>query len=90
MVHKHKVEDSRKRSFLKALTGNGLEVIFDTVIFGTIFKTFLGLSLPEAAGLGLALSIITELLCFVTNYFNDRIWNRLQWGRKVKEIEEED
>lgn len=86
MPHKHKVEDTRKRSFFKALTGNGLEIIFDTFIFGLAFR-ILGLSIPEAAGLGLALSVLTEVLCFITNYFNDRIWNRTQWGRKVKDEE---
>lgn len=86
--HKHKVEDTRKRSLLKALTGNGLEVLFDTLIFGTAL-TALGLSVPEAAGLGLILSIGTEILCFITNYFNDRAWNRIQWGRKVEDVDED-
>ena len=83
--HKHKVEDTRKRSLLKALTGNGLEVIFDTIIFGFIFVT-LGMELPEAAGIGFGLSIMVEILCAITNYFNDRAWNKIQWGRKVEDV----
>lgn len=83
--HKHKVEDTRKRSLLKALTGNGMEVIFDTIIFGMVFVA-LGMEIPHAAGIGFGLSVATELLCFVTNYFNDRVWNRVQWGRKVKDV----
>lgn len=85
--HKHKVEDTRKRSLLKALTGNGLEVLFDTFIFGTVFH-LLGLPIVEAVGTGLGLSVLTECLCFITNYFNDRVWNRVQWGRKVEDVDE--
>jgi len=85
MGHKHKVEDTRKRSLLKALTGNGLEVIFDTIIFGIVFVA-LGMEVSHAVGVGLGLSILTEILCFITNYFNDRAWNRTQFGRKIIEL----
>jgi len=84
-LHKHRVEDTRKRSLLKALTGNGLEIVFDTFIFGYVFIQ-LGIGVPEAIGIGFGLSVMTEILCFVTNYFNDRLWNRTQFGRKVRDI----
>jgi len=86
MGHKHKVEDTRKRSLLKALTSNGLEVLVDTILFDRVLSSF-GISiLPLAFGL----SVTVEFLCFVTNYLNDRAWNRIQWGRKVIEIIVED
>jgi len=87
MTHHHKVEDTRKRSLLKALTGNGLEIIIDTILIGTVLN-LLGMPHPyEFAG---AFSVVTEIMCFITNYMNDRVWNKIQWGRKVEDIEEED
>ena len=85
--HTHEIEDTRKRSLLKALTGNGLEAVLDTLIIGTIL-TWLGMPIIEAAGLGISLSVTIEFLCFVTNYCNDRIWNRTQWGRTIKDVKE--
>jgi len=87
--HNHRVEDTRKRSLLKALTGNGFEVLFDTIIMASFF-IFIGIKAPDAIGIGFGLSICTEILCFITNYFNDRLWNKTQWGRKVIDIEEQD
>jgi len=77
---KHIIKDSRKRSFLKALTGNGLEVLIDTLLLSFILFS-LGVSSPVP--ISFALSVITEILCFVTNYCNDRIWNLFQYGREI-------
>jgi len=87
MTHGHKVEDTRLRSALKALTGNGLEVIFDTLLLMPLL-VYLGMPIHEAIGLGVGISVVVEILCFITNYFNDRAWNRIQWGRKVIDIED--
>lgn len=78
---KYIVKDSRKRSFLKALTGNGLEVLIDTILLSVIFS-ILGVASPVP--ISFVLSVITEVLCFITNYCNDRAWNFIQWGRKVE------
>lgn len=82
--NKHIVKDTKKRSLFKALTGNGLEVLIDT-IFLTAILTLIGV--PDPAPISFTLSVITEFLCFVTNFFNDRIWNLFQWGRKVEHDE---
>ena len=81
--HKHKVEDTKLRSALKALSGNGLEVVVDTLLFASILS-ILGVSSPVP--ISFALSVATEILCFITNYFNDRAWNRIQWGRVVVDV----
>lgn len=83
-AHRHKISDERKRSFFKALTGNGLEILIDTFILGTILQI---LGIPSPYQISLGLSVLTEVLCFLTNYFNDRLWNRFQWGRKVEDEE---
>ena len=85
--HKHKVEDARKRSILKALTGNGFEIIIDTLLIGSVLHL---LEMPYAFGFAGIFSVVTEFLCFVTNYFNDRAWNKIQWGRVVEDIDEFD
>lgn len=79
-----KVEDSRKRSIMKALTANLLEVIFDTIVMGIIFS-FLGLPTEEAFLSGGGLAVLTQVICFFTQYVADRIWNKTQWGRKIVE-----
>jgi len=88
MTHGHKVEDTRLRSVCKAFSGNGLEVIFDTLLLLPLLM-YLGMPIHEAAGLGIGISVLVEILCFITNYFNDRAWNRIQWGRKVIDIEDD-
>lgn len=86
MPHEHKVEDTRKRSFLKALTGYTLEVIIDTFIFWTLLVV-IGIEPGHAIPLGAGFSLLTESICFLSHYLNDRIWNRAQWGRKVEDEE---
>ena len=79
-----KVYDTRKRSFLKALTANLVEIIIDTFVIGFILS-YLGVPYEVAYLSGGGLAVLTELLCFCTNYIVDRIWNRTQWGREIVE-----
>lgn len=83
MNHKHKVNDTKLRSLFKALTSNGLEILVDTILISFVLSS-LGISSPIP--ISFALSVITEVLCFITNYFNDRVWNRCQWGRVVTDV----
>jgi len=75
-----KIQDEKKRSALKSLAGDVEEAIIDTIILGPIL-TFCGL--PYAFGIAGGLAVVIETLCFLTHYFNDRLWNKTQFGRKV-------
>ena len=86
--HSHRVNDTRKRSLLKALTGYIFEVIADTFIISTGLR-LLGFETEIAFIGGLALAGVTEILCFCIHYINDRLWNKVQWGRMVEDIEED-
>lgn len=90
-MHDHKVEDTRKRSILKALSARLIEITVGTTIQGLILHKlfqYLGLAIPlnETLVLGFVMTLVEEVVCFTICYFNDRAWNRIQWGRIVKEI----
>lgn len=82
---KHKVNETRLRSLFKAITGRLIEILVDSLLIGSLF-TFLGV--PYAFQLASGIAILTEILCALTTYLNERIWNRLDWGREVEHIEE--
>jgi hypothetical protein len=75
--HEHKVCDSRLRSLLVVLTGNGIEVVIDFFIFH-----FFGLNLFDSG----TLAIVTQVVCYTTSYFGIRVWDRIKWGRKVIDV----
>jgi len=85
-AHEYKVHESRKRSLLKALTGYLLEVGIDTLIIGMILG-IMGLSAEVAFSGGLGISLLTELFCFLSHYGNERLWNRLEYGRHITKRE---
>jgi len=72
--HEHKVCESRLRTVLKGVTAKMLEVVFDFIVLDLIFQR-------PAESLGVAIGI--EGLCYAITYFNERGWNRIQWGRKI-------
>lgn len=72
--HKPKVNETRSRSFLKAVTARILEVLVDTLIF-----SFVGFPLFESFGL----AILVEFVCFLVCYILERIWNKVDYGRKI-------
>jgi len=84
--HKHKVNETRVRSLCKTITARIIEVIVDTLLIGTIY---LLLNVSHAYELAGGISLTVEFLCAVTGYFNDRIWNKINWGREVEDLEEE-
>lgn len=86
-MHKHKVEDSKKRSFLKALTGYLSEVLIDSFLISSILK-IIGVETSSAISIGFGISLLTEFICFLVHYGNDRVWNRIQFGRKVTDLKE--
>jgi len=68
-----KVNDGRIRSFAKGLTGKTAEVLLDTLVFSQF------LAAPASAGLAIAV----ELVCFLVNFENERLWNLTDWNREV-------
>jgi len=84
--HDHRVEDTRLRSLGKGATGYILEVLADTFVIAGGISLLLGAPTETALSSGLIFAIITEGLCFMTHYINDRLWNRIQWGRRVIDI----
>lgn len=85
MKHKHKVNESKTRSLLKTVSARILEIILDTIIVGSIYNFF---KIPHAYELAAGISILIEILCALVNYINERLWNKVQWGREVMDIEE--
>lgn len=76
MKEKHIVNEIRKRTLLTILTGRILEITI-----GTLVISFLLLDNLEQS---LIIAVLSEGLCIITSYINDRIWNKFQWGRKVE------
>lgn len=84
---KYKVEDTRKRSLLKSVTGLVFEIVFDTLFLGSILSI---LGIPHSFEYAGGFAIIGELVCVGGHYFNDRCWNRINWGRTVGNYKEEE
>lgn len=85
--HKHRVDETRKRSLAKAISGRIVEITIGTLVFGTIILIiFPSVENPYLAGLGL--NLIEEGLCFLITFFIERVWNKINWGRKVEDVEE--
>lgn len=72
---KHIVNDTRLRSIFMALTGRALEVAIGTFILAFIFTQNLHLSF--------GIAVVNETLCALVTYLNERIWNKIQWGRRI-------
>ena len=83
--HSHRVNETRKRSLLKAILGRIVEITIGTLIFGTIL-TFIGIPYPYELGFGL--NVAEETLCFLVTYGTERIWNKISWGRTVEDVNE--
>ena len=70
---KHKVVETRTRSLLKGLTARILEIALDTFVLSFFVKV----------EIGLGCSILLEVTCYTVSYFNERGWDKIQWGRKI-------
>lgn len=86
--HKHKVDETKARSLLKAISGRIIEISIGTLVFGSIIAYFFP-SVPSPYLAGFSLNVIEEALCFIVTYGTERIWNRISWGRKVEDVENE-
>jgi hypothetical protein len=85
--HEHKVCETHKRTLLKGVTAKVLEVSFDLIVFDSILSQIapnVGIIQNTLNSLGIA--VLIEGFCFGLGYLNERLWNRLQWGRKVVDV----
>lgn len=81
--HRHRVNETRKRSVIKAVTGRIVEITIGTLVQGTILNK-LGFQSPYEYGF--LMTVIEELLCFTICLINERIWNKINWGREVEDV----
>jgi len=67
----------------KAVTGRIVEITIGTLVQGTILN-MLGFHSPYEYGF--LMTVTEELLCFIICFINERVWNRVNWGREVEDI----
>jgi len=79
--HKYKVNETRKRSLVKAISFRIIEIIVDIFILFGLIKT--GLPALFIAGVG---AIVIEAFCGIGYYLWERLWNRINWGREVENV----
>lgn len=82
--HDHKVNETRKRSLVKAISFRIIEIVVDIVLLYSLMQT----DLPELiiAGLG---AVAVEASCGIGYYLWERLWNMIDWGREVKIVKRE-
>jgi len=83
-----RIEETRLRSLAKAITSKLGEVFLDMTIIGSILS-WVGIPPLESFAYGATIGLILEIICAFVNYWNDRLWNRISWGRKATKIEED-
>lgn len=75
-MQKHKVDETKTRSLAKTAVSKGIEILVDTIVI-TIFTS---LSIPPVV-----IAITIEGFCFCNHFVIERLFNRIQWGRKIYE-----
>ena len=82
--HQHKVNETKMRSLLKAITGRTIEITIGGITFGIVLTI---LKFPNPFVVGFGLNLLEETICFLTTFFTERVWNKISWGREVEDIE---
>lgn len=70
-----KITETRTRSLIKSISFRAFEITVDTIFLSLVF----GITIPHS----ILASIFIEFMCFAVHYITERLWNRIQWGRKV-------
>jgi len=75
------VTETRLRSILKVLIQRAFEIIVDVFVMAAVFcivaEWDVGWRFVVAA-------FIVESFCMMFGYINERLWNLVQWGRKIR------
>lgn len=79
--HKHEVNESRKRSIVKSLSFHIVQMVVDGIILYAMMRANLPIEVVAGAG-----AIIVECVCFGGYFFWERLWNRIEWEREVKDV----
>jgi len=69
-----KINETRYRSLVKAVSFRILEIALDSFILSFFVEIYTAISL----------AITLEILCLILHYGFERIWNRVNWGREIK------
>lgn len=69
------MNETKLRSFFKSGSTRIVEIVVDTAILYVV-----GIPVWE----GISISIGIEFLCFSIAYISERLWNKIQWGRKIE------
>lgn len=86
MPSKYKIHESRKRSLFKTIGVRIIELAGDTFIIGFLLNLLNPeRTLIENYGLGFVITLIVDLVCLVLTYLWERIWTRIEYGRRVHE-----
>lgn len=80
--HDHKVNETRARSVAKAVSFRIIEIIMDMIIIIACIRS----GLPELMVAGIS-AISVEASCGIGYYFWERLWNRINWGRVVEDVQ---
>lgn len=73
----HKVDETKTRSLSKTAVSKGIEIAIDTVVI----TTFSSIGVPP-----LMIALTIEGICFANHFIIERLFNRVQWGRKITNI----
>lgn len=68
-----KINETRKRSLLKAISFRVIEVALDTLI--------LSFFITPAIAFGVAVAV--EVMCLILHYIFERIFNKISYGREI-------
>ena len=68
------IHETRMRSFLKGMSFKIFEAGVDTLILMFFTKPYVAVSL----------AVVIELLCWVAHYINERVWNKINYGRIIR------
>jgi len=69
------INETKIRSLLKAASFRVIEIALDSAILSLFVE------IPVAVGLAIGL----ETICFSVHYIFERVWNRISYGRNIKE-----
>jgi hypothetical protein len=75
------VTETRLRSILKVLVQRVFEIIVDVFVMAAVFCV---VAQWDVGWRFVIAAFIVESFCMMFGYINERLWNFIQWGRKIR------
>jgi len=72
-MEEFRIYETNKRSLLKSTTYRILEIVVDTFVLSWFIEF----------KMAFVLSIFIEAICFAAHFMNERVWNKINYGREV-------